>query len=115
MSDNSGNAWGFKITSLIDPAQKEPLAITAQPSDYTGRVGGTAKFTIEATGEGLSYQWQYQNSNVADWSNSLQSGNKTNELSVPVTAGRNGQKYRCVITDANGHSVVSGSAAIVVS
>ncbi len=90
------------------------LVITTQPSDYTGEVGENAVFTIEATGTGLTYQWQYQNVGTDFWQNSSQSGNKTNTLSVPITEKRNGQKYRCVVTDVSGNSVTSDTAAIVV-
>ena len=36
----------------------DPITIISQPSDFTGQVGETARFTVAAEGEGLSYQWQ---------------------------------------------------------
>ncbi len=80
-------------------------AITVQPADVTAAVGEIARFTVAASGIGLTYQWQYYNS--GRWINSGMSGNKTDTLSVPATAVRNGQKYRCVITDAQGEKVFS--------
>ena len=41
-------------------------------------------------------------------------GNKTTTLSVPVTVARDGQKYRCVITDANGVRTYSEAAKLTV-
>ena len=41
------------------------------------------------------------------------SGAKTATLSVPVIAGRNGLKYHCIITDANGKTVTSDEAALL--
>ncbi len=90
------------------------LTITTQPSDYTGAVGENAIFTIEAIGDNLTYQWQYQNVGTDFWQNSSQSGNKTATLSVPITEKRNGQKYRCVVTDASGNSVTSDEATLIV-
>ncbi|MGM9649992.1 MAG: hypothetical protein ACI3XY_08540 [Butyricicoccaceae bacterium] len=102
--------------TYTDEKTVEPkLAITTQPSDYTGEVGENAVFTIEATGEGLTYQWQYQNVGTDFWQNSSQSGNKTASLSVPITEKRNGQKYRCVVTDASGNTVTSDEATLLVA
>ena len=74
-----------------------------------------ATFTVEATGNSdLTYQWQYQNVGTSYWQNSSQSGNQTATLTVPITAARDGQKYRCVITDADGNTVASNEASIFV-
>ncbi len=86
--------------------------ITAQPADKSAPIGGTAKFTVKATGAGLTYQWQYYTG--SKWTNSGFTGNKTASLSVPVTVARNGQKYRCVVTDANGATVTSSTAVLKV-
>ena len=90
------------------------LAITSQPKDYVGDVGETAKFTVAASGEGLAYQWQYCSATGSNWANSSQSGSKTNTLSVPITVARDGQRYRCVITDSAGNKVISDAGAIVI-
>ena len=112
VTDADGNSVTSDEATLI--VEQKELQIVSQPSDYTGTVGDTATFTIEATGTGLTYQWQYQNVGTDFWQNSSQSGNKTATLSVPITEKRNGQKYRCVVTDVSGNSVTSDTAAIVV-
>ncbi len=86
--------------------------ITAQPKNASGTVGDTAKFTVKATGVGLKYQWQYYTG--SKWANSSMTGAKTATLEVPVTAARNGQQYRCVITDANGKQYTSDAARLTV-
>ena len=88
------------------------MAITAQPKAASGAVGDTVKFTVQAKGEGLTYQWQYYTG--SKWANSSMTGSKTAALSVSVTAGRNGQKYRCVVTDASGVTATSDAAALTV-
>ena len=39
--------------------QATVLAITTQPVNYIGSIGDPVSFTVEATGEGLTYQWKY--------------------------------------------------------
>ena len=93
-----------------DPDQ--PLRITVNPEDAEGAAGEIAVFTIKAEGSGLSYQWQYANANSSIWRTSSMSGNDTPEITVPIASYRDGQKYRCVVTDQNGSSVTSESAAV---
>ena len=91
------------------------LQIYKQPTDYTGAVGDTAEFNITAYGEGLTYQWQYQNVGTDFWQNSGMTGNKTNTVSIPITTARDGQKYRCVVTDISGNTATSNAATLHVS
>ena len=86
--------------------------IVNQPASVTGKIGDTAIFTVNATGAGLTYQWQYDNG--SGWKDSGMTGANTDTLSVPVTAARNGQKYRCVIKDANGKTLTSSTAILTV-
>ena len=41
-------------------------------------------------------------------------GAKTATITVPVTAARNGQKYRCIVTSSNGTTVTSSTAILTV-
>ncbi|MCD8017976.1 MAG: hypothetical protein LUE97_09330, partial [Oscillospiraceae bacterium] len=88
------------------------IVITAQPSDCAGAAGDTATFTVEATGNGLTYQWQYLNAGASTWRDSGMSGADTATVSVPITDARDGQQYRCVVTDEDGNSVASDSAVL---
>ena len=89
------------------------LKINSQPNDYLGEVGNYATFSIGATGDGLKYQWQYLNSNY-DWINSNATGSTTSEMSIKITEARNGQKYRCIVTDKNGVKKESNVVQIIV-
>ena len=102
---------GASVTSTAATLTVKP-AITVQPKSVTEAVGETAKFTVTATGSGLRYQWQYNNG--SGWANSSQSGCRTATLRVPVTAARDGQKYRCIVTAANGLTVTSSAAVLSV-
>ena len=89
--------------------------ITAQPKSVTAAAGATAKFTVTASGAGLKYQWQYSMNNGSTWANSGMTGNQTDTVSVPATTARNGQMYRCIITDANGKTLTSSEVKLTVS
>ena len=89
------------------------LKITAQPANQNGTVGTDVKFTVTATGDGLTYQWQYS-TNGTSWSNTSATGCKAATLTVPATTSRNGYQYRCVITDKNKNTVTSGAAKLSV-
>ena len=92
----------------------EKLAIVTDPSDYKGVVGETAEFTVEATGEGLTYQWEYCNAGSSKWRTSSMEGSTTATIKVPVGKWRDGQKYRCVVKDAAGSTVTSKEAVMIV-
>lgn len=91
------------------------LQIYQQPQDYTGAVGETAVFNITAYGENVTYQWQYRNTNASSWTKSSMTGSTTATLSVPIAEKRNGQQYRCIVSDAAGNQIISNSAVLHVS
>ena len=115
ITDADGNTVTSNAAAIHATAATPKITIDTQPTDYTGAVGTDATFTVEATGNSeLTYQWQYQNAGSSYWQNSSQNGNKTATLTVPITEARNGQQYRCVITDADGNTVTSNAASIIV-
>ncbi len=90
------------------------LAITVEPEDVEASIGDTAVFTVVAEGDNLSYQWQLSSNGGAKWYDTSIEGNQTDTLSVQVrTATRFNQIFRCVVTDGNGNSVTTRSAAII--
>ena len=78
------------------------LAINKEPSSATVYAGNTVKFTLTASGSGLSYQWQYRTSASGSWSNTALSGNKTATLSFKAPYSRNGYQYRCKVSNDTG-------------
>ena len=89
------------------------MIITTQPTDYTGAIGETAKFTIGASGTGNTYQWQYSADGGKTWGASGQAGNKTTTLSMVIDTNKLGLKFRCIVTDASGKTYTSNVVAIV--
>lgn len=104
-------ANGLSIISAPAMIKVQPT-ITKQPASATLEIGKTAKFSVTATGNKLTYQWQYNSGK--GWYNSGMSGNKTAAMTVPVIAARDGYLYRCVITAANGENVISDEASLKV-
>ena len=96
------------LKATIHYASPMPLEITAQPVDYTGALNSTAKFSIAAEGDGLTYQWQVSDDGKT-WSNSSV---KAAKYTTRLTAARNGRMVRCIVTDANGNSVTSSAASM---
>lgn len=116
LSDYYGNALtdgrnDIGANEYTEEEAKE-LKITANPEDVEGAAGENAVFTVAAEGSGLSYQWQYANAGSSVWRASSMSGSDTPEITVPIASYRDGQKYRCVVTDRDGNSVTSESATI---
>lgn len=87
------------------------LKITQHPQDQSGDVGDIATFTIKAEGDGLSYEWQYS-TNGTNWYKSGFTGWDTDTQPVEINTFRNGQMYRCVVTDAHGNTVTSDIATL---
>ncbi|MCC8080824.1 MAG: hypothetical protein LIO80_02220, partial [Lachnospiraceae bacterium] len=113
VTDENGDSVISDAAALSLPSAGS-IVITAQPSGYAGAAGDTATFTVEATGNGLSYQWQYLNAGASTWKDSGMDGADTAMVSVPITDARDGQQYRCVITDEDGSMVVSDAVTLSV-
>ena len=109
IEDIYGGTATSKAATLRLPA---PISITANPSDYTGPKGDTAVFTVEAEGEGLTYQWQVYKD--GSWKIASFSGSQTATLSVEIMTSRNGFKFRCIITDIYGGTATSNEAYLKV-
>ena len=88
------------------------LAITAQPETFVGAIGDTAKFTVKATGDNLTYQWQLSDDQGSTWRNSSV---KTATYSTTLSTTNDGRYVRCIVTDGSGASVNSESASMSIS
>ena len=106
ITDSAGNVTYTSTVRLY------VLGIKTQPTSKTVKSGSTAKFTVSATGSGLSYQWQYKTS--SGWKNTTLTGAKTATLSVKGTSARNGMKYRCKITDSAGNVIYTNTVKLTV-
>jgi len=74
--------------------------VTEQPSPQNVCPGGTAIFTVSATGQGtLTYQWQKDTSDLSDGGDI--SGATSDTLQIENADSADIGDYRCVVTDEN--------------
>lgn len=102
--DLDGNTVSQAFTINVTPGFQPP-AITKQPVSVTVNVAASTKFSVTATGTGLSYQWRRGGANIT--------GKTDATLTLTnVQAGDSGL-YDVVVT-AGGRSVTSSSATLAV-
>ena len=90
----------------------EPLEITAQPENcYVSALGDPVAITIEARGEGLSYEWWIKDPGASSFKKSI---NKTATYTSTVTSTSNGRLLYCIVTDKHGASVQSDTVTMKV-
>lgn len=87
------------------------LVINKHPVDQTARNNTVVQFAVEASGAGLTYQWQERSAN-GQWQNSAERGNNTKNLGVIATNYKHGYQYRCVVYDNTGSSLISNAATL---
>ena len=78
-----------------------PIIVT-QPEDARVHVGERFTFSVEAEGDGLTYQWYYRDVGMVEFMPSCVQGNTYSFEMLPFRAGR---EYFCVVTDKNGNFV----------
>ena len=88
------------------------FSITKQPAAFAGAEGDVAEFTVEAEGDNLTYRWQYSNDGGTTWLDSWSEGYATDTLTVELKAYRDGQQYKCVVTNAKGEAIESDAATM---
>lgn len=104
-----GNA--LAIVSTATPEKPNPeVGTVTQPKDAEVVTGALVQFSVKAGGEVRSYEWQYKRSDR--WHTSNLDGWNTNTLSFYAFGNRDGYRYRCVVTFADGTSVVSEEATL---
>ena len=86
--------------------------ITTQPAGREVTVGQTAEFTVAATGENLSYQWQYSNNNGTNW-NVITGATGSSYTTDAATLEMNNYQYQCVVSNSAG-SVTSDPVTLTV-
>ena len=89
-----------------------PIVITDQPVDYTGCVGSAVKFTVAASGEGLTYQWWYKKTDSDSFVRSTLASGKKATYSLTLAERHDGWQYYCVVKDTYGQTARSDTVTI---
>ena len=107
------NAAGYKYSSAATLTVLTKPAITTQPTSKSVSAGTTVKFTVKATGGGLSYQWYYRTSSSGEWKKCTGTGATTATLTVEAKSFRSGYQYRCKVTNELGYKYSSAATLTV--
>src|ERR1035437_6781476 len=106
--------YTINVTSCTAPS------ITAQPSNASMCIGGSANFSVTASGTTLSYQWKYWNGssyvNVANGTpaGATYSNQTTTAMTVSGITSAATYTYNCYVSNSCGN-VTSSSAALTVN
>jgi len=87
------------------------VTISQQPTNSTTCVDSNASFSINASGSGLTYQWQLSTDGGINFTNI--SGATSSTLTInAVTPSMNGNMYRVIVDNTCGGSTTSSSALL---
>ena len=106
------NASGSVYSDIVTLTVVTKPKITVQPVSTCVGPNYSARFTVEAEGEGLSYQWYYLKTGETTWRKVTRNGTSATYV-LNIAANHNGYKYKCVVTNAAG-SVESKTATLTV-
>ncbi|MBR5348921.1 MAG: beta-galactosidase [Lachnospiraceae bacterium] len=110
--DNKNNLENKRLKLVAISSPK----VTARAEKTSVTVGEMFKVTARSSGAGpLAYQWQSRKDASSAWTNSAQSGAKTDTLSVSTTAGLHGWQFRCVVTERSGRKVYSNAVTVTLT
>ena len=86
------------------------LKITKQPVSVMVSSGESARVTVTATGDGLTYKWYFKNPGSEKFS--YTSTFKSNYYQVAMSEDRSGRQVYCVVSDKYGNSVQTETVTI---
>lgn len=89
------------------PSAPQPPAITTQPVATGGILGGTATFTVAASGTGNTYQWRKDGANIT--------GATSATLTLTNLTAASAGNYSVVVTNAQGSATSNNAALTLVS
>ena len=105
MTDSALTMGIYTITAC------NPPTITGNPSSTSACAGSTAGFSVTATGDGLTYQWQLS---VGGGGFNNISGATSSSYTTPATVtGDNGNQYRCVVNGTCGTATSTAATTTV--
>ena len=95
--ENGATATSDDITITLKEAPA--ITINAQPENVDASIGSRVTFNVAATGDNLTYQWQYKED--SSWINISHTGANSANLVFDASEEDFGRSYRCVVKDKN--------------
>jgi kumamolisin len=102
-----GNASGSITSAPATLTVTSPPTISGAPRNATVADGGSAAFAVTAGGNGLSYQWQFNGSNI--------SGATASTLNLSNVATTDAGTYTVEVSNSTGSVSRSGTLTVTVS
>jgi hypothetical protein len=120
-SDTNGTIH-FTLSNVADPCwngmQIFPASavpqISVQPQSTTNSVGSIARFTVGATGTGLTYQWSWANGTILT-NNAHITGATSSTLTINNVSPTDAGSYIVKVTGSQGGVTNSQSATLTIS
>ena len=109
VKDQYGNKL---ISDVVSMKIMTPLKIVTQPVKAKAKKGGTVSFTVKATGDGLSYQWQLSDDRGKIWRNS---SCKAATNTTTMSDSNNGRFMRCIVKDQYGNEVITNVVSMKIA
>ncbi|HEY3861226.1 MAG TPA: immunoglobulin domain-containing protein [Verrucomicrobiae bacterium] len=111
------NSWGTSSSSTtltINPSNVPPAApiILEPPSSEEVNASSNASFAVVATGPSLTYQWQWNNTNLTN--GDFISGATTPDLTLSNVFGASDGSYTVIISNGGGYKI-SAPATLAVA
>ena len=107
ITDKFGNSTKSDVAVLT--MEKTPLAIVSQPQSITVKPDTTARVSVQAEGDGLTYTWYFAAKGSSKFS---KSSITTASYSTTMDITRDGRRVYCVITDKYGKSVTTDTVTL---
>ncbi len=90
-----------------------PVVITASPFAHAACESGNTTFSVGATGSGLAYRWQRNNSNLTD--GGQYSGVLTPTLTITGVSAADAGNFRCRLTGTCSSAMLTPNAALTIT
>ena len=95
-------------TALVTVNNPVTITTLGQPSNTVVLEGQAATFTVTATGTGLTYQWQV-NDTTGQWAD-IAGATAASYTTAPTTTSQNAYQYRCIVSGTAPCSPVTSNA-----
>ena len=125
--DDEADNYNVVVTGSVDPftvtsddasltvSSDDAPEITTQPTDQEADEGGSATFTVEASGADLTYQWRKGTTDLDDDAENI-SGATTATLTIdPVTIDDGADNYNIVVTGSVDPPATSDNVSLSVT
>lgn len=107
MMDSSKRVWFSTVG--------DKLWIEQQPADVTCKVDETAEFSVKVIGgrRPYTFKWEFITANTTVWQSAGAANSEVMKIKATDDLLNEGQRYRCVVTDADGKTVTSNEARLL--